>query len=328
MEKKYDLSFLKDIELTEDRKKELEKFFAEYEKILKEKHEKQFFSQIKKDLLEYHRKNKKLIKKLKAKNKKLTDVLENKLLEMGEEIINVSEQELSEAILKDPILETFNKITSLIKPFIKSDANNVPENNIITEEEIKKIMDMKGEKNMRNYDFLERSRRLRRLNEAKRFRRPSSRLRRLNEAKRFRRPSSNSLRPSRNRSRGRMLRGVSVNESFGTRHYGYKPFSHRELMEARERLIEKKLRTRAVARRPSKLNRTLDSKKLKRVSRPTITEARITKLKRNNVKLLKHTNKPNKIRKSFVTESTNRVGVNRKENSEKKLLNEILKKTL
>mgnify|MGYP000933227510 FL=1 len=312
MEKKYDLSFLKDIELTEDRKKELEKFFAEYEKILKEKHEKQFFSQIKKDLLEYHRKNKKLIKKLKAKNKKLTDVLENKLLEMGEEIINVSEQELSEAILKDPILETFNKITSLIKPFIKSDANNVPENNIITEEEIKKIMDMKGEKNMRNYDFLERSRRLRR----------------LNEAKRFRRPSSNSLRPSRNRSRGRMLRGVSVNESFGTRHYGYKPFSHRELMEARERLIEKKLRTRAVARRPSKLNRTLDSKKLKRVSRPTITEARITKLKRNNVKLLKHTNKPNKIRKSFVTESTNRVGVNREENSEKKLLNEILKKTL
>jgi len=312
MEKKYDLSFLKDIELTEDRKKELEKFFAEYEKILKEKHEKQFFSQIKKDLLEYHRKNKKLIKKLKAKNKKLTDVLENKLLEMGEEIINVSEQELSEAILKDPILETFNKITSLIKPFIKSDANNVPENNIITEEEIKKIMDMKGEKNMRNYDFLERSRRLRR----------------LNEAKRFRRPSSNSLRPSRNRSRGRMLRGVSVNESFGTRHYGYKPFSHRELMEARERLIEKKLRTRAVARRPSKLNRTLDSKKLKRVSRPTITEARITKLKRNNVKLLKHTNKPNKIRKSFVTESTNRVGVNREQNSEKKLLNEILKKTL
>lgn len=312
MEKKYDLSFLKDIELTEDRKKELEKFFAEYEKILKEKHEKQFFSQIKKDLLEYHRKNKKLIKKLKAKNKKLTDVLENKLLEMGEEIINVSEQELSEAILKDPILETFNKITSLIKPFIKSDANNVPENNIITEEEIKKIMDMKGEKNMRNYDFLKRSRRLRR----------------LNEAKRFRRPSSNSLRPSRNRSRGRMLRGVSVNESFGTRHYGYKPFSHRELMEARERLIEKKLRTRAVARRPSKLNRTLDSKKLKRVSRPTITEARITKLKRNNVKLLKHTNKPNKIRKSFVTESTNRVGVNREQNSEKKLLNEILKKTL
>jgi len=312
MEKKYDLSFLKDIELTEDRKKELEKFFAEYEKILKEKHEKQFFSQIKKDLLEYHRKNMKLIKKLKAKNKKLTDVLENKLLEMGEEIINVSEQELSEAILKDPILETFNKITSLIKPFVKSDANNVPENNIITEEEIKKIMDMKGENNMRNYDFLERSRRLRR----------------LNEAKRFRRPSSNSLRPSRNRSRGKMLRGVSVNENFDARRREYRPFSHRELMEARERLIEKKLRTRAIARRPSKLNRTLDSKKLKRVSRPTITEARITKLKRNNVKLLKHTNKPNKIRKSFVTESTNRVGVNREENSEKKLLNEILKKTL
>jgi len=312
MEKKYDLSFLKDIELTEDRKKELEKFFAEYEKILKEKHEKQFFSQIKKDLLEYHRKNMKLIKKLKAKNKKLTDVLENKLLEMGEEIINVSEQELSEAILKDPILETFNKITSLIKPFVKSDANNVPENNIITEEEIKKIMDMKGENNMRNYDFLERSRRLRR----------------LNEAKRFRRPSSNSLRPSRNRSRGKMLRGVSVNENFDARRREYRPFSHRELMEARERLIERKLRTRAIARRPSKLNRTLDSKKLKRVSRPTITEARITKLKRNNVKLLKHTNKPNKIRKSFVTESTNRVGVNREENSEKKLLNEILKKTL
>jgi len=312
MGKKYDLSFLKDIELTEDRKKELEKFFAEYEKILKEKHEKQFFSQIKKDLLEYHRKNMKLIKKLKAKNKKLTDVLENKLLEMCEEIINVSEQELSEAILKDPILETFNKITSLIKPFVKSDANNVPENNIITEEEIKKIMDMKGENNMRNYDFLERSRRLRR----------------LNEAKRFRRPSSNSLRPSRNRSRGRMLRGVSVNENFDARRREYRPFSHRELMEARERLIERKLRTRAIARRPSKLNRTLDSKKLKRVSRPTITEARITKLKRNNVKLLKHTNKPNKIRKSFVTESTNRVGVNRKENSEKKLLNEILKKTL
>jgi len=238
--------------------------------------------------------------------------LENKLLEMGEEIINVSEQELSEAILKDPILETFNKITSLIKPFVKSDANNVPENNIITEEEIKKIMDMKGENNMRNYDFLERSRRLRR----------------LNEAKRFRRPSSNSLRPSRNRSRGKMLRGVSVNENFDARRREYRPFSHRELMEARERLIERKLRTRAIARRPSKLNRTLDSKKLKRVSRPTITEARITKLKRNNVKLLKHTNKPNKIRKSFVTESTNRVGVNREENSEKKLLNEILKKTL
>lgn len=312
MEKKYDLSFLKDIELTEDRKKELEKFFAEYEKILKEKHEKQFFSQIKKDLLEYHRKNMKLIKKLKAKNKKLTDVLENKLLEMSEEIINVSEQELSEAILKDPILETFNKITSLIKPFVKSDANNVPENNIITEEEIKKIMDMKGENNMRNYDFLERSRRLRR----------------LNEARRFRRSSSNSLRPSRNRSRGKMLRGVSVNENFDARRREYRPFSHRELMEARERLIERKLRTRAIARRPSKLNRTLDSKKLKRVSRPTITEARITKLKRNNVKLLKHTNKPNKIRKSFVTESANRVGIGREENSEKKLLNEILKKTL
>jgi hypothetical protein len=50
MEKKYDLSFLKDIELTEDRKKELEKFFAEYEKILKEKHEKTnfFYSNLKK----------------------------------------------------------------------------------------------------------------------------------------------------------------------------------------------------------------------------------------------------------------------------------------
>ncbi len=94
----------------------------------------------------------------------------------------------------------------------------MPENNIITEEEIKKIMDMKGEKNMRNYDFLERSRRLRR----------------LNEAKRFRRPSSNSLRPSRNRSRGRMLRGVSVNESFGTRHYGYKPFSHEDIYGLRD----------------------------------------------------------------------------------------------
>jgi|GEM_PF-3594746 len=338
MEKKLDLSFLDDIQLTEDKKAQLDNFFEEYNKILKEKYKKEFLKEAKKELLEYHKKNMKIIKNLKSKNKKLKDIVENKIVDIADEIANVSEKELTEAIIKDPMVETFNKITSLVKPFIEKNNTN---NNIITESEINEIIsNLKGERNMEKKDRLfEARKRLRGVSRIKkpivsrrveesysRFDRPSSLLERRRRMNRMDKDSDRiSL------TKDRLLRRQKIKESIERNK------RKRMMIESGDEILSAKKRLSEVSKRPlsrrgervlnvTKRNPETIARIKRRIAESKALEERREKIKKLNVK------RPKKLKKAkgILGEDVNSVPANNSSAilTEDEVRNEFLNKVL
>lgn len=124
--KQLTLSFLENIELTPEREAEIKSYFEQYNENITKKIEKQYQIKLNETVeyavSEFSAQMKPVLEGLKEKNKNLTELVENKILDISAQIQQEADNRIDEALARDPIKETFQKIVEQVTPFVSQSA--------------------------------------------------------------------------------------------------------------------------------------------------------------------------------------------------------------